>query len=581
MTLPARLTSSLLWQRMGGPWATSWSVIALTSGFAVVTNLAGSPGQWSAPLLDRLLVVALGMVGLVAVLRLGRLIPTSRSSGNQRPAATLALFVTASTVYGLVTSWATVALGVSEYPDTAYRVVTSVMLLTTALILATDYVDSLQSYRSRLRELDRTQFMLMDTRDRVTATIVAERTAVIDGVSTLLRKELDALSLDDPAQAVERLRETAHEVVRPLSHQLAYTMSPVEFDAPEVPARRTDWQALINSATEPGAISPVALAGLSTVLMVPFSLTLFPLGYLLVVPPLTFLVLLVLASGLARLQRSLPALGLLVRLPLVLVGLLSIGSLLAVTLWLVVRHLPLGTTVAVIPPFVVLLGLALAWGAAVGGQRVVNAAAIERANSDIRWEVARANEEKWSQQRALARALHGPVQGALNAGAIRLDMAQRDADVTPEMVDLVRASVLQALDVLASVDSADVDPQVAMDRLQGMWRGVCTISTHVDPHARGLILKDPTCGAPLIDIVTEACANAVQHGTATHIDIGISLEDPRSLRVVIADNGRSDVTASAPGLGTSLFDEVCLTWSRHRDAGSSTWTCVLPVLSTS
>ena len=581
MNSPARLTSSLLWQRMGGPWATSWSVIAITSGFAVITNLAGSPGQWSAPLLDRLLVVALGLVGLVAVLRLGRLIPTPRSCKNQRPAATLTLFVTASTAYGLITSWATVAMGVSEYPDTEYRVITSVMLLTTALIVATDYVDSLQSYRSRLRELDGMQSMLMDARDRVTATIVAERTAVIDGVNTLLRTELDALSLDDPAQAVERLRETAHEVVRPLSHQLAHTMSPVEFAVPEVPVRRTDWRALINSATEPDAISPIGLASLSAVLMVPFSLALFPLSYLMVVPPLTFAIALTLTSVSARLQRHMAQLRAIIRLPLVLGALLTIGSLLAVTLWLVVRHLPLATTVAVIPAFVVLLGLALAWSAAVGGQRVVKAAAIERANSDIRWEVARANEEKWSQQRALARALHGPVQGALNAGAIRLDVAQRDGGITLELIESVRAAVRQALDALQSVDTADIDPQVALERLHGLWSGLCTISTYVGPHAQRRILADPTCGAPLIDIVTEACANAVQHGSATHIDIEISIEDPRSLRVVITDNGRNDLAESTPGLGTSLFDEVCLSWSRHRNAEKTTWTCVLPLSSTS
>lgn len=524
-----------------------------------------------------------GLVALVGVALIGRYAVVARLAPRSRSAATLAIYVVGSAGYGLGASAATVALGLSDYYDTGQWVTNATIYLTLGLVVANDLVDSLQAYRARRDDLLHSLDGLRQLQAHAERMIVAEREEAVARVTRMLQHDIKQLSALEPPASVERLRAAAHDVVRPLSHDLATSLRPLP--PPETSPRRRaplGVRALLECAVEPAAITPVTLGALMATLMVPFSLALFPVPYVAVLAPLTFLLGWALMRG-AQLAVLNPLRGrpLALRGLALIITLALIGIALAVVTGIIVRNLPFGPGVVALPPFALLLGLTLAFSHAVGRQRAATTAALDQANDDLRWEVARANETKWSQQRALARALHGPVQAALNAGAIRLDMAARAGTVTDGLVDEVRQSIRAALTDFLGPSEPASDLRSAIDRLGGLWRGVCDVHFDIDGDAETHLRRDPTAQTSVIDIVMEACANAIQHGRARIVRIAIHMAGPRILTCRVTDDGHLTGSTNAPGLGTQLLDEVCLEWSRTSDGSETTLWCLLPIQSSS
>lgn len=512
---------------------------------------------------------------------IGRYVVVPRIAARWRSAATLAIYVLGSAAYGLVVSAATVRLGLSDYYDTRQWVTNATIYLTLGLVVANDLVDSLQAYRVRRDDLLHSIDELRELQVHAERTIEAEREEAVARVNRMLQFDIDQLSAAEPPASVERLRAAAHDVVRPLSHDLATTLRPLP-PTDTSPRRRAPLgvRALLASAVDPASINPITLGALMATLMVPFSLALFPLPYVTVLGPLTFLLGWTLMRGarsavLSPLRDRL----LVLRALALIITLAFIGMLLAAAIGMIVRHLPFAAGVAALPPFVLLLGLTLAFSYAVSRQREATTAELDQANDDLRWEVARANETKWSQQRALARALHGPVQAALNAGAIRLDMAARSGTLTEGLVDEVRQSIRGALtDFLGPSETAS-DLRSAVDRLDGLWKGICDVRLDISGEAEGHLLADPAARTSVIDIVMEACANAIQHGRARTVRIDLHMSGARTLSCCVTDDGHLVSATSPPGLGTRLLDEVCLEWSRTGDHTGTTLRCILPISS--
>ena len=142
----------------------------------------------------------------------------------------------------------------------------------------------------------------------------------------------------------------------------------------------------------------------------------------------------------------------------------------------------------------------------------------------------------WSQQHTLARGLHGPVQGAIVAAALRLDSAIRADALTDDLIqnsrDLILSSVAGLND---SIQSADFDQ--AITGLATMWRGVCVIEIDLPDSVRVVLDCDAQCAAAAVDILTEACGNAVRHGGASVVTAQLRLVGERELRIAITDDG--------------------------------------------
>jgi signal transduction histidine kinase len=182
----------------------------------------------------------------------------------------------------------------------------------------------------------------------------------------------------------------------------------------------------------------------------------------------------------------------------------------------------------------------------------------------------------WSQQHTLARGLHGPVQGAIVAAALRLDSAIRTDTLTDDLIQNSRDLILSSVAGLEdSTKTANFEE--AMSLLTTMWQGVCRIEIDLPDSVRGVLDRDVDCAAATVDILTEACGNAVRHGGATTVMAQLSLVGDRELRIVVTDDGEPGPGDWPAGLGSRVLTALSLDWSIERGSHGTQLTTLLAV----
>jgi signal transduction histidine kinase len=197
--------------------------------------------------------------------------------------------------------------------------------------------------------------------------------------------------------------------------------------------------------------------------------------------------------------------------------------------------------------------------------------------ASLRWQVARVRQVQWQQHRTLSRALHGPIQGAITAAAMRLDAAVRtDADA-PKLMTQTRDQLCAAVSILERQPEATAGINESLEILIGAWEGVCTIATTMDTEATTALDNDELCRSCLRDVLIDAISNSVRHGGASIVDISISLVGDEVL-VRVRDNGAAPGSVVNPGLGTRLLEECSTRWSSEATDDGYLLTAYLPVM---
>lgn len=144
--------------------------------------------------------------------------------------------------------------------------------------------------------------------------------------------------------------------------------------------------------------------------------------------------------------------------------------------------------------------------------------------------------------RRLAALLHGRVQSRLLGCAMAIEFAGDDPDA-------LRIALNRTLDVLDD-DWIDIDTPVdhGLTEVIKPWSGLAEI--HLD-----IGLDDDTAiTSDVVAVVEELLANAVRHGRATRVDVGIRTID-NDVVVTVRDNGAGgDVNRS--GLGSQLLSRL-------------------------
>lgn len=229
--------------------------------------------------------------------------------------------------------------------------------------------------------------------------------------------------------------------------------------------------------------------------------------------------------------------------------------------------------------FCVVFTLGVSIAASLGRDRARIIAALEASSQVLQRRLVRWRQMQWYQQKSLSRALHGPVQASVTAGALRLDAAIRAGQADPAVIDQVRGQLLQTLGCLGSLDTLVASVKEALDRITSTWEGLCAVSTSLEDDANTVIRRDTALRSCVIDIVTEASSNAVRHGGATRVDVTISFTDSsqRDLLLVIASDGHRQDKPLGRGLGTLMLDECTLEWRLDDADAGTTLIALLPM----
>ena len=191
--------------------------------------------------------------------------------------------------------------------------------------------------------------------------------------------------------------------------------------------------------------------------------------------------------------------------------------------------------------------------------------AREAAVTQAEWSSHRVQQESWAAVHVLARELHGGVQSELTAAALRLETwaHQPDSQAMDEVLGQVMAAV-QRVNRLATEEfqPPPIDPEQAMSGVIAVWSGLAEVSLDVDGDARAQLAGDVASSETAIEIVRECVGNAVSHGRASTVSVGVHLSSPARVEITVVDDGRGLIEQAPRGLGSRMLDQVCLDWSR-------------------
>lgn len=187
---------------------------------------------------------------------------------------------------------------------------------------------------------------------------------------------------------------------------------------------------------------------------------------------------------------------------------------------------------------------------------------LEGVNDQLRWLLARTSAMMWERQRDLSKILHGPVQGALSAAAIRLDLAKNNPDDLPRIIAESRASIMEAVNAITEPAGQTLSVRASLGKIADGWDGVTQVETLLSKADESAIDADHSCSRILIDLVQEAVANAARHGEARTVDVRISRQGEKLVQVEVNDDGLGMLPDAPRGLGSRLLDECAIEWSR-------------------
>lgn len=174
--------------------------------------------------------------------------------------------------------------------------------------------------------------------------------------------------------------------------------------------------------------------------------------------------------------------------------------------------------------------------------------------------------------REAAAMLHGTVQTKLVACAMAIDHAAASGDLVAVNQALVQARAIleQPLpEIHTSTNGTVVD---LVERKVELWRGLVEVTVDVEPGAANL---DGRLAADVAAVVEEGVANAIEHGSATRVEIAISRVDDE-LVIRIIDDGAGPAIG-VPGLGSRLLDQVAPSWHLEAHDAGAGLTVTMPI----
>lgn len=549
---------------LGSAAAFSWAVAATYCPVLVLIQL-GNASIFGGSRLLWILASSFGAVALVAVFGAARSrVPADSGPG---PGTVLVWYSVAAITQGMTFGFASVLLGAADSPHLDFRL--SGILIQLPLLIAVGYaVARHDAHRRIITELEQTRERLvvvkrrLDTEtNRIEADLAsAARETLEPAVSSLDIALADAEAGGNRAEVIEALDELVEKRVRPLSHKLLLaTDAHEQTRAKQVPLAKVPLPARFRLRD---AIQPFLATLLLWVAAIPSAVRVLETGDLLLylvtfsLLAWTLLSLARLAAG-SRQVRTLPGLP----------GVVLLYALAGwAAFWLigelgVDRPPGIGSSVG---PFFALLGLAITVSLIVQARRTSseNARLDETHSLERATEFARRRERL--ARRRLAFVIHGSLQGALHAAALRVAEAEV---ITPQLGADIRGDIVASLSAIGNqpLSGGLLQTLVTTNELSSVWEGRRRLSVRLGPAVEETLHGDTDVDAAVAEVVRESVNNAFRHGAARNVEVEVTktggdLAHESEIAISVKDDGVGCLETDRPGLGSVLFDDLCRSW---------------------
>lgn len=555
------------WRRLGKPEAIGWPVGVVFFPQLFFGSFAAPMAELSGRFVEFTGARVVSILTMIAVLVIGRLILELAAKNRPQPVITL-LVIAATIVSGtVVQNGLLILLDFTDNWNVGLRLVVAGPGIFTLLTLSCLVVASARDSARQNNDLAGVAQRLLSTRRDAVATARQRRDELVVSVRDEVAQALSGIDTGQRSTLQHSLNSLLDDVVRPLSFRLATGIEPSRVHQAMTTTPKIVWRSVFRSALAGNPAHPNATTLWLAILVGVFLSVGFGAGGLLAASLLALTAWLSL-SLLRRCwptgdSRHLPWRALLYSTVVVAYSSVSAVIITAVSAYdLLIPHIFIGF---------LLLSTSMAWTISLvyglHEQLEKTHQQLEATVDDLQREIIALNSGVRSLQRRLSRALHGPIQSALVILIQRLEK-RNTGDVADEM-ERFRENLEN---VLAQAESHNQTEPVRFDdalaEVVEFWDDVAQIRVSVDDRVQSALRETDPCSRVLIELIREACGNAIKHATARFISVTVGLDTSHDALSLVVDNDGQPLRVSAQkGVGGQIFDESCLRWglSQHGD----------------
>jgi signal transduction histidine kinase len=554
----------------------SWWILLISFVPSVLSNVFFDFGRLGGSFIDWL-AVALATFLLTAILFLFARYLKERFSPNAGWIYTFGCYLLIGWAKGYFTFEATRSLGLAPDSDLLYRLIGSPIFTFVLFITGAAVVNSVVEQRRATGQLIAEREVLeaaiknfQSKKERLQAELLGRVTGVLAPVLADLNKKLEKVKDPKSAKAaVASLQSTVDKVVRPLSHNLAFNLSTLRLTQ-ELNVRVRDRSIL------PSRVSIRLLPGWGALLLLgntiaPASLTreaTYAVALVSISSLLTYGLLQLCAFLTSRLWVNPVIAGVLVMGSYSLAGVL-VPRIVQQTPWALdnLESVSYGLLCAIVGVVVYVAGLT-------NEIRDTSLAEIETVNNQMQLVRSQLRQQVWLEQRRVAQVLHGSVQGALYASAIKL--ARLDSP-DAEVINEVKSDIQESLENLTLANIADFSFSEVLDSIVDLWRDSVTFEMELDGLAVSWLEKDHDGAECVIEVVREAVNNAMRHAKAKNISIRIAPQNSGLVLVSVVNDGTPMKGKPKPGYGSKMLNDITHKWSLEPMGSETVLTALVAV----
>lgn len=554
------------WNRLGTPDAISWVLVLLSS----IQIMAGS---LTAPFVDTtgrfaefIAIRCVSLLVALAILGIGKLLLLRFAVSHPKPWLTLLVFASVTLGMTVTMNGLLILTNFTHEWNILRRIIVALPGFFTILIISAILVAYARESSRRNEELSETIFELVRTRTEASTRILERKRTLVDSIKRELKLSLTNLDIGDEREISTKLRSLIDDVVRPMSYRLSTDIAPQEMRQISSSHNSVSWNLILREAVRSNPAHPVSSTLWIALLLGAFLITGFGVSGLLGTGSLICLALGVLS--LTRITwRYIPSSvpdwvrALLFSLSILLFTALSTPFISSFT----------GYDFTAPTVFIgwFLLNFCMTWTVtlvnAVNQNLRETFQQLSETYDDLKREVVHLNNELRLLQKNVSRILHGPVQEAITASLIRLN---QDSGLTPsnELVEDLQNRIAEALELVEDPQGTKTDLIDSLSDMVELWDEVAQIEIDASPSALHSVKTDIVARSAMLELIREACGNAIRHGEAKKIQVSLVQRTNTGLLVLTVTNDGKQLSSDlTPGLGTQLFDEMCITWSRQQD----------------
>jgi len=563
---PHRPTAKRLFQQVGSRYALSNQALILFLVPAFGVGLIFDQTRSDSSIEYRLISTTIGYLATIIPLLIARLFLRNKPR-RSRPTLIMSIFLLAGLVRGASILEFSILSGEFQEGELLYRLVGgplfTLISLTLNAILASNYA----RHKEALVQLAAERLRLQVRSAGVLARVQQQQEELVAKVETLIRPAVrriqETSTTDSSAALISSLRDTADEVVRPLSREVAEGSDDLNF------------------ASEPAAVRVKSALPKRVILgefLLPFWAATMTIGLLvsstvLLEEPLTAFVVLilifVLVFGFGGIVQSLtkkleiPTLAAWVIIPFTYAFPLSTFFVLKPLLNMQTTDAQLLTMLF----FECILGMLLFFSQLVQLQRRETTERLEDVNKQLEVISSRLSQELWLNRKRMAALLHGPVQASLYAAA--MGMAQTN-NPTAEYLSKVQKDIESALEQLNNPNRLESETLVSvLNQIRDLWSDSVEINIQIADELQQAITNEPLTCEATIELTRELVTNSIKHGKANQVQVRISSIDKSRFGVEVIDNGSPSDPEAEPGYGTKVLNELSLKWDRTRSGDTT------------